>query len=506
MRNATAADGVLLSPAACARMDRAVIAAGTPGPRLMERAGRRVVQAITTRFAPTPTVVLCGPGNNGGDGYVVARRLAAIGWPVRLVRLGDRPPATADAALAAAAWDGPTGAATAEALDGAGLIVDALFGAGLTRPLDGAALALVEAARRRAVPVVAIDIPSGVDGASGAVLGDAFSAVLTVTFVRAKPGHLLLPGREHVGELLVADIGVDDTAVAGVDEGLRCNGPGLWRSSLPQRTAMSHKYRHGHAIVVGGGPWTTGAARLAATAALRAGAGLVSVLCTTAAQPSYAAHLTSVMTKPLDGDQDLERWLADDRLNAWLIGPGAGLGATTRDRVLRLLGAGRPLVLDADALTSFGDHPDALLSAIRGEVVLTPHEGEFAALFARTGRRLDDARAAAARSRAVVILKGADTIIAAPDGRAVIQDTAPAALATAGTGDVLAGIVLGLLAQRMPAFAAAAAAVWIHARAAARLGTGMIAEDLPGALAEVRSGLEAAPGPEPTCAATHLAG
>lgn len=492
MPGATAADAILLTPAACARMDRAVIAAGTPGPRLMERAGRRVVRAITTRFAPVPTVVLCGPGNNGGDGYVVARRLAAIGWPVRVLRLVDTPPTTADAALAAAAWEGPTAVASADALDGAGLVVDALFGAGLARPLDTAARALVEAARRLALPVVAVDIPSGVDGASGAVLGDAFDAALTVTFVRAKPGHLLLPGRAHVGELVVADIGVDDAAVAHVDTGLRRNGPALWQAALPRRTATSHKYRHGHAVVVGGGAWTTGAARLAATAALRSGAGLVSVLCASAAQPAYAAHLTSVMTKPLDGDHDLERWLGDDRLNAWLIGPGAGVGAATRGRVLRLLAAGRPLVLDADALTSFRDDPDELFRAVRGEVVLTPHAGEFQALFAATGRRLEDALAAAARSRAVVVLKGADTIVAGPDGRAVIQDEAPANLATAGTGDVLAGIVLGLVAQGVPAFRAAAAAVWIHARAAAELGTGMIAEDLPTAVAAVRARLEAA--------------
>jgi NAD(P)H-hydrate epimerase len=488
-------DGILLTPAACARLDRAVVAAGTPGPRLMERAGRQVVRAITARFAAMPTVVLCGPGNNGGDGYVVARRLARIGWRVRVARLGDRPPATADAALAAAAWDGPVAAATPDCLQGAGLVVDALFGAGLARPLDGAALALVEAARRVAAPVVAIDIPSGVDGATGAVLGDAFTATLTVTFVRAKPGHLLLPGRLHTGELVVTDIGVDDAAVADVDEGLRRNDPAHWRPALPRRTATSHKYRHGHAVVVGGGAWTTGAGRLAATAALRAGAGLVSILCGTPALPANAARLTSVMTKPLDDDADLERWLADDRLNAWLIGPGAGLGTPTRERVVRLLASGRRLVLDADALTSFRDTPDALLSAIRGDVVLTPHAGEFAALFAVTGHRLDDARAAAARSRAVVILKGADTVIAAPDGRAAIQDTAPAALATAGTGDVLAGIVLGLLAQGMPAFAAAAAAVWIHARAADRLGTGMIAEDLPSAIAAVRAQLEVVSAP-----------
>lgn len=507
MTGAMPADGILLTPAACGRMDRAVIAAGTPGPRLMERAGRRVVKAVTARFARVPVVVLCGPGNNGGDGYVVARRLARLGWPVRVLRLDDAAPSTGDAALAAAAWTGPVGPAVPEALDGAGLIVDALFGAGLARALGDAATALVRAARARAVPVVAVDIPSGVDGATGLVLGDAFDAALTVTFVRAKPGHLLRPGRDHVGELVVADIGVDAAAVAAVDQGLRRNGPPLWAGLLPRRGPDSHKYRHGHAVVVGGGAWTSGAGRLAATAALRVGAGLVSVLCTPEALGPHAARLTSVMTKPLgDGPGGLDRWLADARLNAWLIGPGAGLGEATRARTLRLLAAGRRLVLDADALTSFKEAPEQLLAAIGGEVVLTPHQGEFATLFAVTGRRLEDALAAAARSRAVVVLKGADTVIAAPDGRAAIQDEAPPALATAGTGDVLAGIVLGLLAQGMPAFEAAAAAVWIHARAAAARGSGMIAEDLPDGVGDVRAALERAAPSRGAAPAAHLAG
>jgi ADP-dependent NAD(P)H-hydrate dehydratase / NAD(P)H-hydrate epimerase len=471
-------DGRLLTIAEVTAADAAAIAAGVPGIKLMENAGAAVARATAARFAPRPALVLCGPGNNGGDGFVAARHLAGRGWPVEVALLGARERLRGDAAQAAAAWDGAVLTLDPALAAGAQLVVDGLFGAGLTRPLEGVAREAIEAVARANIPVVAIDIPSGVHGDSGAVLGAAARTTLTVTFQRAKPGHFLLPGRDYVGELVVADIGIPEHAMDAAGR-LFANHPLLWRALLPWRTSVSHKYAHGHALVLGGGIASSGAARMAARAALRGGAGLVTVVCPQDALLVYAAQLTAIMVAPFADDQEFAQILADPRRNGMLLGPGAGSGEVLRHRVLRALEARKACVLDADALTSFQDQPQALFDAIAGPCVLTPHDGEYKRLFAHEGDRLTRARAAAGQSGAVMLLKGGDTVIAAADGRAFIQPDAPPALATAGSGDVLGGIVLGLLVQGMPGFEAAAAAVWLHARAGYLVGTGLIAEDLP---------------------------
>jgi NAD(P)H-hydrate epimerase len=313
-----------------------------------------------------------------------------------------------------------------------------------------------------------------------------------VTFHRAKPGLFLLPGRDHVGELVVADIGIPESATAGSKGQLSANHPQLWRDLLPRRIAAGHKYTYGHALVLGGGMASSGAARMAARAALRIGAGLVTVLCPVDALAVYAAQLSAVMVAPFADQEDFARILADPRRNGILLGPGAGVGEALRHRVLRALHAKKACVLDADALTSFAEQPSALFDAIDGPCVLTPHEGEFKRLFSQTGDKLSRARAAAVQSGAVVLLKGADTVVAAGDGQALVQPEAPPGLATAGSGDVLAGMTLGLLVQGMPPIAAAAAAVWLHARAGYRAGVGLIAEDLPEILPTVLAELDQA--------------
>ncbi len=485
------AGGEVFVIAEMAAADAAAIAGGIPGGELMANAGAAVAEALTARFVQAPTIVLCGPGNNGGDGFVVARRLARAGWSVRVALLGRLERLHGDAAAAAAAWGGATLALGPAVLEGAGLVVDALFGAGLTRPLEGAALATVEALQTGGLPVVAVDVPSGVHGDTGRVLGAAAAAALTVTFHRPKPGHLLLPGRVLAGELVVADIGIPNHVTAKLGIRLWANEPRLWQKLLPRRTAASHKYSHGHALVLGGGVASSGASRMAARAALRAGAGLVTVVCPEAALATHAAQLTAVMVAPFADQAGFARQLEDPRRNTILLGPGAGIGPALCERVIAALGSGRACVLDADALTSFADRPDELFGAIAGPCLLTPHEGEFRRLFDLEGDKLTRARTAAAHSGAVVLLKGADTVVAAPDGRAIIQPDAPATLATAGSGDVLAGIAVGLLAQGMPVFEAAAAAVWLHAGAARGLGPGLIAEDLiealPAALARLQA-------------------
>jgi ADP-dependent NAD(P)H-hydrate dehydratase / NAD(P)H-hydrate epimerase len=471
----------LLTPQQMSEADRLTIADGVAGSALMENAGRAVADALSRRWSPRAVVVLCGPGNNGGDGFVAARILAGRGWKARVALLGERAGLRGDAAEAAVRWPGPTVPLTPEALVGANLVIDAIFGAGLARPVEGAALAVIEALGRRQLPVVAVDVPSGVDGATGEIRGAAPRAVLTVTFFRKKPGHLLLPGRMHCGETVLSQIGIPDTALDRRVPDSAMNHPDWWLQALPRPHLDDHKYTRGHALVAGGA-MMTGAGRLAARAAARLGAGLVTVAAPETAFLIYAAALTGVIVQPISGLDDFRGLLADRRRNAALIGPGAGVGDETRDKVLSILASAKRAVLDADALTSFADDPQSLFAAIGSPVVMTPHEGEFARIFDAAGGKPERARRAARQSGAVIVLKGADTVIAAPDGRVAINANAPPDLATAGSGDVLAGMVLGLLAQGMDPFAAAAAAVWLHGDAASRVGAGLVAEDLVEAL------------------------
>jgi hydroxyethylthiazole kinase-like uncharacterized protein yjeF len=481
----------LLSPAEMAEADRRTIAAGTTGEKLMDRAGRAVADLIANRYPlGTRVVVTCGPGNNGGDGFVAARILRERGYPVRVSLLGSREALAGDAAKAAGKWGGDVSTMSASSLNGADVIVDALFGAGLSRNLEGKAKAAVEQVAGSGIPVVAVDLPSGIDGASGQVRGAAVRAIETVTFCRKKPAHLLFPGRRHCGRIHVADIGISTSTVAAVSPRTFANEPVLWRQVLPAPSADGHKYDRGHAVVVSGPMHTTGAARLAARAALRAGAGLVTIAAPKSAVSILASALTAVMVRQANGAKGLATLLADKRLNVVLLGPGQGVGKGTREAVVAAAKAGRALVLDADALSSFSESAVSLARLISRvpAAVLTPHEGEFARLFRRDNQvvradsKIDRARAAARCVNAVIVLKGPDTVVAAPDGRAAIANNAPAWLATAGTGDVLAGIVAGLLAQQMPAFEAACAAVWLHGAAGNEAGPALISEDLDAAL------------------------
>jgi NAD(P)H-hydrate epimerase len=480
----------LLSPTEMGEADRLTIAAGTAGIDLMENAGRAVADAVARRGARRPVLVLCGPGNNGGDGLVVARVLAKRGWPVRLALLGNRQALKGDAALAAGRWTGPVEPLGPAAIEGATLVIDALFGAGLSRPIEGAAYEVIAALNAAALPVVAIDVPSGVDGASGEVRGIAPRAALTVTFFRRKPGHLLLPGRELCGETLVAPIGIPACVLDKVEPRVAANHPDWWAHAFPWPRPAGHKYTRGHALIAGGAVMT-GAARLAAGAAARLGAGLVTVAAPEPAFPIYAAALTGIIVQSAGTIDGFRNLLADRRRNAALIGPGAGVASGTRDKTLAILAAEKRTVLDADALTVFAENPQALFAAIRSDCVMTPHEGEFVRLFDGAGSKLQRAVRAAQASGAVMLLKGNDTVIAALDGRAAINEGAPPELATAGSGDVLAGMVLALLAQDMPAFEAAAAAVWLHAEAARRHGPGLVAEDIVGALPATLAALKA---------------
>jgi NAD(P)H-hydrate epimerase len=463
------------------RADRAAAASGIPTLDLMENAGRAVANEIAKRWTPRPIAVLCGPGNNGGDGFVCARHLEARGWDVWVETLSDIETLKGDAAAMARRWKGET-IRLAESNRMADLFVDALFGAGLSRPLEGEPRRLAAASPKYKDKVIAIDVPSGIDGDSGKALdGAAFDAGLTITFFRNKPAHLLLPGRARCGEIVVADIGIPDAVLEAIGPKLFENGPAQW--SYPWPKAEAHKYARGHCVVVSGAAHATGAARLAARGALRIGAGLVSVASPKDAIAVNAAALTAIMVKPFDGARGLGDLLKDERLNAVVIGPGCGTGHDTQDLVGAVLASKAAVVLDADGLTAFKAEPQVLFKLLRKNAVLTPHSGEFERLFPGlldgAKSKVEAARTAADRAGCIVLLKGADTVIAAPDGRAIINGNAPPTLATAGSGDVLSGFVGGLLAQGIDPFDAAAMAVWLHGEAANQFGPGLIAEDIP---------------------------
>ena len=483
----------ILTVAQCYEADKYAAAHGVPTLTLMENAGRAVAEAIEARWAPLTVAVLCGPGNNGGDGFVVARILRERGWDVRLALIGRRDELKGDAAAMAKRWSGSDEPLSSAIFDDVTLIVDALFGAGLSRPLDGAVADLAALLNKSPIPVVAIDVPSGIAGDTGQPLdGKYIDADLTVTFFRKKPAHVLMPGRFHCGEIVVADIGIPNAAVNDLHPTLFENDPSQWQFPWPD--PLGHKYARGHCVVVSGPAHATGAARLAARAALRVGAGLVSVASPQDAVAVNAAHLTAIMIKPFSGAGGLSDVLKDERLNSVVIGPGVGVGRATQELVGAVLATKASVVLDADALTSFKDDTKNLFVQLRENCVLTPHEGEFERIFPgllkKSVSRIEAVRAAAAAAKCTVLLKGPDTTIAAPDGRTIVNSHAPATLATAGSGDVLSGLIGGLMAQGVDSYKAAACAAWLHGEAAFQFGPGLIAEDLPEAIPDALSALK----------------
>jgi hydroxyethylthiazole kinase-like uncharacterized protein yjeF len=474
-------------------VDAAATAAGVPVRVLMENAGSAVAEAITKRFTPRETLVLCGPGNNGGDGWVTARLLKKMGWPVSVLSLLPRASPRGEAADAASMWDG-------EVVDSrnageAELYVDAMFGAGLSRALEGQAAQL--ASRLSAAPerVVAVDVPSGLNGDTGAPIGEVCArAAMTVTFVRKKPAHVLLPGRALCGEVVVADIGAPEAALAAERIALFENSPELWRAVFPWPKAEAHKHARGHVMIASGPHAHTGAARLAARAALRVGAGLVTVLPGNDAVAENAAQLTAIMLRVADDEAAFAT--AAQTAQSVVIGPAFGTSAESHRKLEAALGAANRcgIVIDADAITLLAP----LQRRLDARDVMTPHVGEFKRVFPgvleSAPSKIEAAKIAAQRANCVVLLKGPDTVIAEPNGRAAVNTTGTPYLATAGSGDVLAGFISGLIGQGMPSFEAAAAAAWLHGKCAEAFGPGLIAEDIPEILPRVLSDLAHAEG------------
>lgn len=494
---------------------------GVPSLTLMENAGHGVALEAE-RMLPNKgrVVVLCGPGNNGGDGFVAARRLKEKNFDVSVCSLCPVEELKGDAKLMATRWEGSVGQMHPDLFSDCDLIIDGLFGAGLKRKIEGTSAQIINAINNSQKPVLSIDVPSGLDGSTGTYIGPVVKASCTVTFFRKKIGHLLLPGRILCGKVVVLDIGIPSSILeeASSHKNLKIkidtfsNDPRLWKDCFPIPQLQDHKYSRGHVLVVSGDTCHTGAARLGASGALRIGAGLVTLASPSSAVLENASHLTSIMLTVSDSPTSLENLLQDKRKNSILIGPAVGVCQQTAEMVLIALRSGTHVVLDADALSVFSlqdlsveqnrglgftssptkaiTGPEILFSEIHQRkdrfVILTPHEGEFSRLFGSDQKsKLERARAAARKSGAIVLLKGADTVIAAPDGKAAINDNAPSWLATAGSGDVLSGFIVGLLAQKMPAFEAACAAVWLHGECANQFGVGLISEDLPKILPQV---------------------
>ena len=439
------------------KAEAATIKNGTAQEMLMERAGTAVAAGVMVRWAPCPVLVLCGPGNNGGDGKIAARILAQKGWPVRIENAPlAKPPQ----------------------LEGIKLVIDAVFGTGLARPLDPVLARTFTVIADQKIPVVAVDVPSGMDATTGAIDPATPHCVMTITFCRKKTGHMLLPGRTRCGRIEVADIGISDQTVSETGAHVFENHLSLWLNDFPLPDTTSHKYRRGHALVLGGSKMT-GAARLAGIAAARMGAGVVTLAVPENAFNAYStADTPSLIIEPMKADADFAALLNDPKRHVALLGPGSGISDSLRAMTRAALATQKPCVLDADALSAFAGRADDLKDQL-SHAILTPHEGEFERFFGViTGSKLERAREASRRCGGIVLLKGADTVIAAPDGTAVINGNAPPTLATAGAGDVLAGMILGLLAQKMPPFQAACAAAWLHGAAALGFGPGLIATDL----------------------------
>ncbi|GHF28775.1 bifunctional NAD(P)H-hydrate repair enzyme [Kordiimonas sediminis] len=483
---------ILLSPHQMYAADTWAMQNGTSGITLMERAGKSVAEVATEMMPHNgdgTIIVLCGPGNNGGDGYVAARYLAEWGYTVSVMPISDIMALKGDAAIMARPWIGRTRPMDLNALKSADLVIDAMFGAGLDRDIEGDIAAVIEAVNEGSAVVLAVDLPSGLSGATGQVQGTAIQADTSVTFFSYKPGHILTPGRYYSGgidNIHVVDIGISRDCLADIQVNTYWNTASLWQGAVFHPGPSSHKYDRGHVLVLGGREPALGASRLASLAALRSGCGLSTLACPSESYSIQATALTDVMVRRYDSSFGLLSIMADKRINTIVAGPGLGVGEKTTETILAVLNERRRTVLDADALTSLARQMVQLSDYSGQDIVLTPHDGEFKKMFPDISLddRLSAARQAARQTDCVIVLKGVSTIVAAPDGRASIASNAPAWLSVAGAGDVLAGIIAGVLAQGLPLFESVSYAVWLHGKSGEVAGRGLIASDLLPAIAK----------------------
>lgn len=448
---------------------------------LMKKAGAAVVDQIEKhKKKKGSALVLIGPGNNGGDGWIAAQGLQLRGWNVICAPIIDPSRLKGNALRAYKSFTGPI-CAFPKNLNKFDVIVDALFGAGLSKPIAGTAYNWIKKVNKSKPYKIAVDIPTGICSDTGQMLGVAFKADLTVTFFRKKRGHVLGKGLEYSGEVVVAPIGMPNKIINKIDVRVFDNCPALWKSKIPRPISSSYKHKRGHTLVFGGRADMSGAGRLAGYAALRIGSGLVTMLVPEMDLAVYAQKQMALMAKGYNNYQTVLNFIGSKNFTAFIVGPGNGVGLSTRQHAFAVLRTKQPAVLDADALTSFKDAPIALFKTLHENAVLTPHLGEFLALFPDLdpiNDKIAAAMKAAKRTNSIVLLKGPDTVISSPNGVSFVNSHSSPYLATAGSGDVLAGIIAGLMAQGMRPFDAACSGAWLHGEAALRCGPGLIAEDL----------------------------
>ncbi|MDX1950377.1 MAG: NAD(P)H-hydrate dehydratase [Rickettsiales bacterium] len=433
--------------------------------------------------------ILCGVGNNGGDGYITARILKERGYDIRLSNIGDLRKVS-ELTLQAMDFAVSSGIEIEEFdedyLEQADLIIDAIFGIGLKRDITGDIAEIIEKinyaknSQKNKFLVFSLDVPSGVCSNTGEVRNIAIQADYTISYQTPKIGCYLLPAKNYVGKIEVADIGIPDEAFSEIYNPYFINSTDLWLDKFPFPKLESHKYHKGHIVIDGGEEDFTGASRMASIASMRVGAGLATICADEKSLPIYATSMLSVMVKRLKEIEDLEKYIKLKKVNSAVLGCGSGFDILAPLRVYHCLEEKLACVIDADVFSIFQEKPKEFIKALKKnkKSVLTPHEGEFKRVFNVDGSKIERASKAAKLCDNVIVLKGNDTIIASPDGRIAVNNNAPTWLATAGSGDVLAGIIGGLLAQNMPSFEAACAGVWIHSECANILGQGLISEDL----------------------------
>ncbi len=480
----------VLSATQMAAADNCAIASGISADILMEQAGKAVFSAIIENIMPNNTIILCGSGNNGGDGFVIARLLTEAGWPITVASMVPIEEYTGSAKIMAQKYQQTGGKILSfteamEKIANYKVVIDAIFGTGLNRNITGIIADLITAVNKGQHYVLSVDIPTGINGNTGQIQAAAIRANHTVTFACKKLGHLLLPGFLHTGKLTVADIGITKEHIAQQNPKYYENNPKLWQHMLPAQSLYDHKYKRGHAAIIAGNIEYSGAGLLASEAAIRSGVGITTIFAPKEALAVYAIAAKKAAIKRCM--TTLKQFITSDKITSWLFGPGAGISAQTAQLALTLLKQQKNTILDADALTSFADNNEELHSNLHPKSVITPHFGEFTRIFPKTtsGNKVQLAQNAAKTCNSNVIIKGADTVLATADGKVIINTATTPQLATAGSGDVLAGLITGFAAQNIPIPAAAAIAIFVHSRSAMRAGEQIIADDLLSSITEV---------------------
>ncbi|MBT3940232.1 MAG: NAD(P)H-hydrate dehydratase [Pelagibacterales bacterium] len=459
---------------------------------LMEKAGKLAAKNIDSLYTKRKTLILCGIGGNGGDGFIIAQELANKGWDIVTTIVGDQKVIKGDALKALNKLKLKLLNFNDINLDKTKLFIDAIYGIGLSRKINKKECIILNTINNHTAPIIAIDIPSGVDCNNGQILGFAPFCDLTITFSTLKAGHILLPGSEKINKIKVVDIGISKDIINKIEPNIKINNKNQWVKEINWPKIDDHKYSRGYSLVVGGSKKMTGASRLAAISAQRAGSGIVALASEKEAEEIYFISLTSQLVKSYKNIKEYNAIINESRIDSIVIGPGLDTGNKSILRIKSALKTNKRIVLDAGAISCFKDKLGILIKALSGkDAIITPHEGELKSILPNlSGSLISKALKAAKILDTIVVLKGATTVIASPNNEALVNPAGAKWLSTAGSGDVLAGIIGGLLSNKMKTYYAAAYGVWLHSEAGKYLGAGLIAEDIPKTLTKILKKIE----------------